>query len=77
MEIIFSPHAALKITQRKLSRQTIIETVAHPNFSRPSYGLREELYRKFGKNYLKVVVKRESGQIIVITAHWVASLKNK
>ncbi|MFH1170664.1 MAG: DUF4258 domain-containing protein [Candidatus Vogelbacteria bacterium] len=77
MKIIFSPHAILKIEQRKLSRQLIIETIVRPNFNRPSYGLREELYREFGKNYLKVVIKRESDQIIVVTAHWVASLKNK
>ncbi|MEK7209072.1 MAG: hypothetical protein AAB677_02335 [Patescibacteria group bacterium] len=53
MKIIFSPHAILKMEQRGLLRQNIIETITQPDFNRPSYGAREERYRKFGRNYLK------------------------
>lgn len=77
MKIVFSPHAVLKIEQRGLSRRDIIESVTNPGFTRLSYGLREELYKIFGRNYLKVIVKREEDKIIIITAHWLARFRDK
>ena len=77
MNIVFSLHAELKIKQRQMSRPYIIQTVTDPDFEKPGRSLRVELYRKFGENYLKVVIKREAIKIIVITTHWVAKLKNK
>ena len=71
MNVVFSEHANLKIAQRKLSRQKILITVARPDFTRPGHSLREELFKRFGKNYLKVVVVREQA-VIIVTAHWVA-----
>ena len=50
----------------------MIETIKNPSLTRPTYGFREELYRKFGKYYLKVVVKRTKKHIIILTTHWVA-----
>ena len=77
MSIIFSLHAELKIEQRKIPRQYVVQTIDNPNFEKPAHDLRTELYRKFGKNYLKVVIKREASNIIVVTAHWVAKVKNR
>ena len=55
----------------------VIETIKSPQLIRPSYDFREELYRKFASNYLKVVIKRTKRKIIVVTQHWVAKSKNK
>ncbi|MEK7586336.1 MAG: DUF4258 domain-containing protein [Patescibacteria group bacterium] len=75
--IIFSLHAELKIKQRRISKYDVIQTVTDPDFEKSGHSFRVERYRKFGENYLKVVIKREAISIIVITTHWVAKLKNK
>ena len=77
MLIIFSRHALVKLEQRKISRQFVIETIKNPQLLRPSYDFREELYKKFAKNYLKVVIKKVKGKIVVVTMHWVEKSKNK
>ena len=77
MLIIFSKHAVIKLEQRKINKQFVIETVNNPQLTRPSYGFRQELYRKFAKNYLKVVVKNTKEKTIVVTMHWVVKTKNK
>ena len=77
MLIIFSKHAIVKFEQRKLNRQFVLETIKNPELVRPTYNYREELYRKFNKNYLKVVIKKRKNDVLVLTAHWVARIKNK
>jgi len=65
------------MSQRDLDKVKILETVMYPDFIKPSYNFREERYRLYTKNHLKVIVKIERQQIIVVTAHWVAKLKPK
>ena len=77
MEIRFSPHAELKISQRKLVRERIVETVLHPDFSKPGYSGREQLFKDFGKNFMRAIVMRGRGHVTVVTAHWVAKTKKK
>jgi len=77
MKIVFSDHALVKIEQRKISKMLIVRAVRSPDFIRPSYGFREEKYKKFDRNYLKVVIIRENREIVVVTVHWVAKLKPK
>lgn len=75
MLIIFTRHAIIKLGQRKINRQFVIEAVRNPDIIRPSYNYREELYRKFNKNYLKVVIKKRKNDVLILTAHWVAKIK--
>ncbi|MDO8518263.1 MAG: DUF4258 domain-containing protein [bacterium] len=77
MQIEFSDHAELKIRQRKLSRQKILETVERPDLVQLGYSGREKLFKNFGKNHLQVIVKREAGSIVVVTAHWIAKAPKK
>lgn len=77
MKIVFSKHALLKINHRGLEKDKVLETIEHPDFIQPSYNFREERYRLYRKNHLKVVVKIEITRIVVVTAHWVAKLKIK
>lgn len=77
MKIIFSKHSLLKIEHRGLEKSKVLETVEFPDFIQPSYNFREERYRLYSKNHLKVVVKIESPRIVVVTAHWVARVSGK
>ena len=75
MSIIFTKHFLIKLTQRKINRQFVVETIKNPELVRPSYSFREEFYRRFGRYYLKVVIQRRKQHIIVLTTHWVAKTK--
>ena len=75
MNSVFSNHALLKMGQRNIDKQFVLKTVNSPDFSQPSRNFREEFYKKFGGKYLKVVVKKEEKNIVVITAHWIAKYK--
>ena len=77
MRIIFTKHSIIKLEQRKINRQFVLETIKNPELVKLTYNYREELYRKFGKNYLKVVVKKVKVNILVLTTHWVAKPKDK
>jgi len=77
MKITFSKHALLKINQRALDKDKILETVHEPDFIQPSYSFREARFRLYTKNHLKVVVMIKVGEIIIVTAHWVAKPKTK
>jgi len=77
MNIIFSDHSLIKINQRKILKTLISKVVQNPDFIRPSYGFREERYKKFNKNFLKVVIVKENKNIIVVTVYWVVKIKTK
>ena len=77
MLIVFSRHAIIKLEQRKINKQFVLETVRNPQLVRPSYGFREELYKKFAKNYMNVIVKRTRTKVIIVTMHWVAKISSK
>jgi hypothetical protein len=75
--LIFTKHVLIKLAQRKINKVFVLETIKNSDLIRPSYGFREELYRKFGKHYLEVIVKRTKRHIIILTTHWVAKDKDK
>jgi hypothetical protein len=77
MKVIFSQHSLLQIKQRTLRKEYVLLTITEPDFVSHSYNFREERYRRFVKNHLKVIVRVETEQIVVITAHWVAKPKLK
>lgn len=73
--IIFSPHSLLKLQQRKLKKEQVIETLTDPDLVKPSYADRMVALKNFGKLNLKVVFRKEKGALIVITQHWVDKVK--
>ena len=77
VKIVFSNHALIKISQRKLLKPLVVETIKNPDFIKPSYNFREERYKKIKKNYLKVVLVKEGVLLVVVTVHWVAKFKIK
>ena len=73
--IIFTDNVRLKLSQRGISEEYVIETMEKPDEERPSYSTRMVRYKKFRKLYLKVVFEKEHGDFIVITTHWVEKIK--
>ena len=77
MAIIFTKHLRIKLEQRKINKAFVLETIKNPDLTRPTYGFREELYRKFSRLFIKVIIKKKNKHIIILTAHWVAKTKEK
>lgn len=70
MKIIFSAHSLLKLKQRNIVKQKVIQTIENPDVVLSSLASRQLARKKFGKLYLKVVFIKESDTIVVITQHW-------
>jgi len=70
MKIIFSAHSLLKLKQRNIIKQKIIQTVKNPDVVLLSLLNRKMTYKKFGKLYLKVVFIEENDKIVIITQYW-------
>lgn len=70
MRIIFSEHSLLKLKQRNIAKQKVIQTIKKPDVVLPSLSKRILAYKKFGTLYLKVVFIEENDTIVVITQHW-------
>ncbi len=77
MKIAWSKHALLKLKQRGLDKLKVLETVVNPDFTEPTYSSRENRYKLYTKNHLKVVVIVESKKVTIVTAHWVAKHMTK
>ena len=75
MRVVFSKHSLLKLGQRNISEQKVMGAIRNPDYVFPSYGDRKVAYKKFGKLYLKVIFKREKGNILIITQHWDEAFK--
>lgn len=69
--IIFTNHALLKLKQRSLTKEKVIQAVEKPDEIMLTYGERNSVLKKFGKLYLKVVFRKEGKDTIIITQHWI------
>jgi len=77
MRIIFSNHARIKISQRKIPKSYVTQVISFPDFIHYNPSGRDVFYKKFTKLYLKVAAKKLRTGIIVITAHWVAKMPSQ
>ena len=68
--IIFTQHSLLKLKQREIPKIYVIRTLKRPDCILKSHSSRKIAYKKFDKLYLKVIFKKESKNIIVITQYW-------
>ena len=74
MKLVFSNHALIKMKQRRISKRLVLFAVNNPDLVRFSDPDKREVYKKFKKLYLKVVVA-QGVAITVVTTHWVEKLK--
>ena len=75
MEIVFSDHCLEKMGKRKIPRVFVVRTVNYPDIIKPSYSFREERYKRFRNYFMKVICIKRGDKMVVITAHWVAKIK--
>lgn len=68
--IIFTQHSLLKLEQRGITKNLVIEAIRKPDYTFKSYSDRKISYKKFIKLYLKVIFKKEGKDILVITQYW-------
>jgi len=62
---------------RKIKSKQVAETIKNPEFDSVGRNEKLVLYKNFGKNYLKVVISKENGSLLVITNHWIAKKRIK
>ncbi len=70
MGILFSDHALLKLRQRNLSQEKVIQALEKPDYVVATYSDRKAAYKKLGKLYLKVIFIEDNADIIVVSQHW-------
>ena len=62
---------------RKIKSNQVKDTIKNPEFDSAGRNEKLVLYKNFGKNYLKVVISKENGSLLVITNHWIAKKRIK
>ena len=74
--IIFTRHATLKLSQRKIGKNLVIKTLKNPDKIIPTYGGRMVAFKKFRRLHFKVVFRRKINDVIVITQYWVDKINS-
>lgn len=77
MKIKFTKHAREMLVFRRIKKKQVEATVKNPDDKSIGKSGKDVLYKNFGKNYLKVVISKEKGNVIVITDHWIAKKRIK
>ena len=62
---------------RGIKREQVEATIKDPDDKSIGRDGKSVLYKNFGKKYLKVVIAREPGEVIIITNHWIARKRIK
>ena len=73
--IIFSTHSLVKSEQRNIRKELVVKAVNKPDYEFKGRGDRRIVYKKFSRIYLKVIFRKESKNIIIITQHWDKTFK--
>lgn len=69
MEIKFTNHALVRLTERKIKTNQVLSAIAEPDIKTEEEN-QTAVYKIFGKLALKVVITEEKDEIKVITVHW-------
>ena len=62
---------------RNIERKHVENTIKNPDDYAKGQENKIVLYKKFNKIYLKVVIVKETNEVIVITNHWIAKKRIK
>lgn len=69
--LIFSDHAKLRLKQRSIPKELVLETVEKPDKRKRSPRTRRLYQRKYGDKILEVVAVHENKQLVIITEYWI------
>lgn len=67
---VFSDHAKLRLKQRSIPRELVLETIDKPDKKKYSDRFRWLYQRRYGDKILEVVAINENKQLIIITQYW-------
>jgi len=70
MKLIFTDHALLRMSIRRISKKMVEQTLAEPEQTGRGYKQRLFFYRSFGESKIKVVCTKEDGRYIIISVMW-------
>lgn len=77
VKIKFTKHAREMLVFRKIKKEQVEATIKGSDYKSSGRSGKDVLYKNFGKIYLKVVVSKEKGHVLVITNHWIAKKRIK
>lgn len=72
--IVFTKHALIKLGQRNIKRELVLNAIENPDHFVAENG-KKYAYKKFGKLYLKVILRNIGGNVIVITQYFTDKVK--
>lgn len=70
MKIIFTKHALLRMSFRKITREMIEETLLNPHRTGIRYKARLLAFRDFSHGTVKVVYSAQGDRALVISVMW-------
>lgn len=70
MKVLFTKHAREGLELRSITEKQVKTTVSKPDFKVKGRENATLLYKEFKDNYLKVVINKSQGEIVVITEYW-------
>ncbi len=69
MDIIFTKHAKIRISQREITEEQVKSTIETPDTISESFKERLTAKKKFAKGTLEVIYKKSEEKIIIITCY--------
>lgn len=77
MAIFYSKHAEAMLKLRRIKRKLVDQCICEPDYILPGQEKKKIYLQDFGVNFLKVVAVAENGDIVIVTAHWLAKKRVK
>lgn len=77
MKIVLTKHAKEMLDIRRISHTWLRQAIQKPDTSEQGRESTVVLYRKFGDTYLKVIIRHQVNQILVITTYWISHRRMK
>lgn len=77
MAVVYSKHAKEMLKLRRIKQSLVNHCVCNPDYILPGQENRKIYLKDCGINFLKVVILKETGDTVIITAHWLAKKRLK
>lgn len=75
--ITFTKHAKSMCLLRGLSEKILINAVRKPDLVLPAKENKQAYLKNLGKNYLKIIIFKDTDTLVIITAYWIAKERVK
>lgn len=77
MKIIYTTHAEKMLILRNVDRKQVEKCIETPDKILSAKGEAKIYLKKFGKDYLKLVIAEQKNDFIIVTLHWLAKKRIK